>query len=54
MPRIITLGQNVRETSLKLERVVATLPERQREHGRVLDLRRTLQMLEASIPRLAS
>lgn len=53
MPRVVTLGQGVRETALKFEGVVANLSERQRDHSRVVDVRRTLQVLASSVPRLA-
>lgn len=52
LPRIVSLGQNVRKTSLRLETVVAALSDAQREHSRVMDVRRALKTLEAFVPRL--
>jgi hypothetical protein len=53
IPRIVTLGQRVNAASGNFEAVVATLSERQRGHGRVADIRRTLEALKASVPRLS-
>ena len=52
LPRIVTLGQNVRETTARFGRVVGALDERQKAHGRVQDLRRTLANLADRVPRL--
>ncbi len=53
LPRVVTLGQNLRGVSEKFDEVVRTLEERQREHSVVRDLRRTLEILTGSVPRLS-
>jgi hypothetical protein len=53
-PQIVTLGTKIAVERQKLERAVAFLPERLRGHGRITDLRRAMEALEASAPRLSA
>lgn len=54
MARIVTLGQSVNAVRDRFDQVVSTLPARQQKESRVDDLRRTLDALMNSVPRLSS
>ena len=54
VPRIVTLGQGVKAACTRFDAVVATLSERQQGHSRVEDIRRTLEALKDSVPRLSN
>ncbi|MEO7223927.1 MAG: hypothetical protein ABIY37_15780 [Devosia sp.] len=52
-PRIFSLRKNVSLARKQLDEIVGQLPERLRDHGRVTDLRRALDTLEACMPEIA-
>lgn len=53
MGRIVTLGQGVKAACARFDTVVAMLSEAQQGHGRIQDIRRTLDALKASVARLS-
>lgn len=54
LPRVVALGRNVEDMFDCLDDVVATLAPEQRDHGRIRDLRRALEHLQLSVPRVRS
>lgn len=49
--RTVSVGQSISAARAQLDEIVATLPPRQRRHGRIEDLERALVALSNSLPR---